>query len=84
MKVKTRKILLLVTTAIMLVSVVAHGYFDAVIKSKSIVESYKREFTLKETVVFDDPDLVSTYGPDIFNAYDGPVILEAGTKGVYK
>ncbi len=76
MKVKTRKILLLVTTAIMLVSVVAHGYFDAVIKSKSIVEKYEREFTLKETVKFVDPEIIKEYG--------GTVILEAGTKGVYK
>ena len=73
MKVKTRKILLLVMTAIMLVSVVAHGYFDAVIKSKSIVEKYEREFTLKETVKFVDPEIIKEYG--------GTVILEAGTKG---
>ncbi len=73
MNVKTRKILLLVMTAIMLVSVVAHGYFDAVIKSKSIVESYKREFTLKETVKFVDPEIIKEYG--------GTVILKAGTKG---
>lgn len=73
MKAKTRKRLLIVTMAIMLVSVVAHGFFDAVIKSKSIIETYEAEFTLKETVKFDDPEIINEFG--------GPVIFESGTKG---
>jgi len=73
MKSKTSNIILVITTILMFLLVTAYGVIKSVRKTKSITEGYKTVITMKETVVFDDPNIVKQYG--------GPVTLEAGTAG---
>lgn len=70
---KASNIWLLITTILMFLLVAAYGLNKAYRKTKGITEGYKTRITLKETVVFDDQDIVDQYG--------GPVTLEAGTAG---
>ena len=70
---KASNIWLLITTILMFLLVAAYGLNKAYRKTKVNTEGHKTRSTLKETVVFDDQDIVEQYG--------GSVTLETGTAG---
>ena len=64
---------LVITTAIMLFVLICFGIANSIGKSRQVVESYRSEITLKETIVLDDQNTL--------NKFNGPITLEKGTKG---
>lgn len=64
---------LVITTVIMLLVLIGFGIANSIGKSRQVVESYRSEITLKETIVLDDQNTL--------NKFNGPITLEKGTRG---
>ena len=64
---------LVITTAILFITVSAFGVIKSINKSKVISKSYQADVTLTETVVFDDQSIIDVYG--------NPLTFEKGTTG---
>ena len=64
---------LVITTVIMLFVLIGFGIANSIGKSRQVVESYRSEITLKETIVLDDQNTL--------NKFNGPITLEKGTRG---